>query len=313
MRLLDSSFYTYEKLERDLSNLARLYPQILEIIILGRTADGRKLYCVVAGDKNAEKKIFINAGIHGREYMTSQLVMKQLTVLAERTKLHSGYRGYTYESLFRDTAIYIMPMVNPDGISISQNGIDRIQKDAVKEEIIRIAGLDGQSPDRTYFTKWKANANGVDLNRNFDARWEDYRGVSHPSAAHYKGAFAGCEEEAKAMTALTINERFRRTISYHAQGSIIYWYFGQRGQLYQDSYAFADRISGVTGYPLSAECESPDPAGYKDWAISRCKIPSLTIEIGRETAPVPGKQFQEIWERNRYVFEETMLDVKGWV
>ena len=50
-------------------------------------------------------------------------------------------------------------------------------------------------------------------------------------------------------------------------------------------------------------------AGYKDWAISAEKIPSLTIEVGRETSPVPSEQMEEIWNRNEYVWEETLLDV----
>lgn len=60
---------------------------------------------------------------------------------------------------------------------------------------------------------------------------------------------------------------------------------------------------------MDADYEALDPAGYKDWAISKEGIPSLTIEVGRDTSPVPWEQFGEIWEKNKFVFEETLLDL----
>lgn len=53
-----------------------------------------------------------------------------------------------------------------------------------------------------------------------------------------------------------------------------------------------------------ADYQSLDPAGYKDWAISQKGIPSLTIEVGRDTVPVPEEQFDEIWNANKNVWEE---------
>ena len=131
----------------------------------------------------------------------------------------------------------------------------------------------------------------------------------HPSADHYKGTEPGCEAESAALISLTREQQFSRTISYHTQGGVIYWYFAQEGELYEKSLDFGERISHLTGYDLDGNYEDLDPAGYKDWAISAEKIPSLTIEVGRETSPVPSEQMEEIWNRNEYVWEETLLDV----
>ena len=60
---------------------------------------------------------------------------------------------------------------------------------------------------------------------------------------------------------------------------------------------------------MDANYEYLDPAGYKDWAICEKNIPSLTIEIGKETSPVPFEQYTDIWKRNQYVWEETLLDI----
>ena len=120
-----------------------------------------------------------------------------------------------------------------------------------------------------YLTKWKANGNGVDLNRNFDALWDVYQDpAGHPSADHYKGTEPGCEAESAALISLTREQQFSRTISYHTQGGVIYWYFAQEGELYEKSLDFGERISHLTGYDLDGNYEDLDPAGYKDWAIS---------------------------------------------
>ena len=134
-----------------------------------------------------------------------------------------------------------------------------------------------------------------DLNRNFDALWDSYADpAGHPSADHYKGTAPGCEVESNALIQLTLQEHFSRTISYHTQGDVIYWYFGQENSLYDQTLSFANTIAAATGYPLDADYQALDPAGYKDWAILSQGIPSLTIEVGTGDTPVSPDQFETI-------------------
>ena len=83
----------------------------MEVQTVGDTVDGRKLYHVRMGDENAADKVLIFAGIHGREYMTTQLVMEQLGEFVENL-LHEDrtYKGYSYSELLRDRALHIIPM-----------------------------------------------------------------------------------------------------------------------------------------------------------------------------------------------------------
>lgn len=302
--------YTYEDLEKDAALLLAEYPKDLTMKSLGKTADGREIYDFIIGNPQAEERIFINGGIHAREYMTSQLVMKQLVAFLKHLDAKDSYKEQSYQKLLENRAIHAVPMINPDGISISQFGMDGVQTEMMREKLRHIARLEGQAAGGEYLTCWKANGNGVDLNRNFDALWEEYSDpAGHPSADHYKGEYPGNEAESAALIALTQKEQFLRTISYHAQGSVIYWYFAQEGELYQDTLHFGRRISALTGYEMDADYEELDPAGYKDWAISKREIPSLTIEIGLDMCPVPIEQFADIWRRNEFVWEETLLDI----
>ena len=65
-------------MENDLQLLAGYYPQYMTLDTAGVTADGRNLYVIYFGNQNASRQIFICAATHAREYMTAQLVMKQL-------------------------------------------------------------------------------------------------------------------------------------------------------------------------------------------------------------------------------------------
>lgn len=302
------SVYTYEDLVSDTNLLKSRYFSVFSADSLGETADGRQVLHFVIGNEDASRKILINGGIHAREYITCQLVMKQTVMFLKHLKHGDSYGDISYKDLLRNTAIHVICMVNPDGVSISQQGLDGVQTDAVRKNLEQIAQMDGASlSDKDYLIQWKSNANGVDLNRNFDALWDSYADpAGHPSADHYKGTAPGCEAESNALIQLTLQEQFSRTISYHTQGDVIYWYFGQDGDLYDQTLAFANTIAATTGYPLDADYQSLDPAGYKDWAIQSQGIPSLTIEVGTGDTPVSPGQFETIWEENQFVWEETL-------
>ena len=309
----DPQQYTYADLQHDSELIGSVFSGSVSVSSLGTTFDGRELYCFVIGDENASNKVMLNAGIHAREYITCQLLMKQMVVFLEHVQNQDVYNGTSYADLLQDTALYIIPMVNPDGTSISQLGLEGVQNSQTLTRLQEIAALDGQELSGSYLTQWKANANGVDLNRNFDADWSTYSGAGHASSDHYKGEAVGCEVESAALINLTEQMQFNRTISYHTMGQVIYWYYGQSGALYDSCKSFAERIQGLTGYALDANYEALDPAGYKDWAISKKGITSLTIEVGTGDGanPVSSGQFASIYAQNEHVLEETILDSKG--
>lgn len=311
--LCDSSqIYSYESMERDIQTLSETYPQWVRVDSLGNTADGRKLYHLLIGAEDAEHHVLVFASIHGREYITTPLVMKQTADLLEMAASGIGeYKGMSYEQLLKHTAVHVIPMMNPDGVSISQFGLAGVRTQAVRQQIYQIYELDQAVELEPYLRKWKSNAEGIDINRNFDADWERYDDhLGHPSSDHYKGQSIACTAEANALVALTEKYRLDRTISYHVQGEVIYWYFGQGGEILTASENFARAISQVTGYPLDADYESLDPAGYKDWALQKMGIPSLTIEVGKGEVPLDRGQLPDIYEKNKYVLPETLYSVE---
>lgn len=282
--------YTYYKMSKDIDILKKLYKDKLSVSVLTTTTDSRKVYDLSVGNQNSSNQYIVTASIHAREYITTKLVMLQIVDLLDSMKEDE------------DFLIHFIPMVNPDGVSISQLGLNGIKNDFVRDQIEEIAQNDGNTIDnREYLRQWKANANGVDLNRNFDAMWDEYEGTSLPSSDHYKGIYPGSENEANCLIRLTQNYPIKKTISYHTKGNVIYWYFGQTGELLEKTEEFASEIEASTGYRMDADYESLDPAGYKDWALSKMEIPSITIEVGTGETPVSEKQIDVIYEENKEV------------
>lgn len=310
-QILQFSGYSYQEMKNDLHIYQRIFEDIVQINTIGRTIDGREIFHLRIGADNARNQILIFAGIHGREYMTCQLVMDQTADYARALLQKQSYKGISYEEMSQICTIHVIPMVNPDGVTISQMGPDAMQKEEVRKQVWAIAGKDrARMPWKKYFRYWKANAQGIDVNRNFDALWETYSdGMERPSSERYKGSAPGCTAEARALVELTEKENFARTISYHSSGAVIYWSFGQKGALAQQTKNFAKRIGNITGYTPDDDYEELDPAGYKDWALLKKGIPSLTIEIGRSESPLPPSAYKRIYRENQHVWEETILDI----
>ena len=141
--LEDPRIYSYDDMMRDVQVLEVLYPDDFSAETLAQTADGRQVQLLVVGNPLAEKKIFVNGAIHGREYITGQLVMKQAAAFLRHLQNGDSYKEQSYRSLMEDCAIYAVPMVNPDGISISQYGLEGILTETVRKNVEHIAELDG--------------------------------------------------------------------------------------------------------------------------------------------------------------------------
>lgn len=295
--------YSYERMVQDIQSLQARYGSHMTVNTIGTSLDGRAIYEIVLGNVNAEKHILIHAGIHAREHMTSLLVMKQLEY--GLAFYNSGnYAGTSLSELLNRVAVHFVPMVNPDGIALCQNGIDAIRSSQLRDTI-RQCYADDTAQGRTaasfedYLLRWKSNARGVDLNQNFPADWEAVDSCPNPSYAVYRGPSALSELESQALAALADSRSWAASISYHSTGNLIYWdYAGNRVQ--QASGELATIVSANTSCPTA---NSSGHGGFKDWAqIKDNPIPSLTIETGSVACPLPLSEYTDVWNRNKMVW-----------
>ena len=301
--------YTYQEMQVDLNSLKATYPK-MQMDVLGNTIDGRQLYHVVVGNPSAPHKILVHGGIHAREYISSQLVMREIVALLEMQQNNLLYHGQSVATLLQNTCIHFVPMVNPDGITLVQGGVDALNTQAAKTMVMSMAAQDQVTDLATYLRKWKNNINGVNLNRNFDAFWQEATPkVDHPSNMFYKGTGPESEVESKALANLCRQLRPDYTISYHTQGRVIYWYFGETGNYKAKGQHLANVVHQNTGYTISNTWSQTDAAGFKDWAVQKFDIPSVTIELGRGTSPVDESQITQMWTENDGILPDLLVDL----
>lgn len=287
----------------DLDELASAYPTLMSVQTCGTTLDGRAIPEVILGNPESGRHLFIQASIHAKEYINTLLAMKQIEQLLVHHR-DGMYRGVSYEELLSQACFYILPMSNPDGVTISQMGIDGIRDENLKETLRECYRNDhdngrASGEGEAYWRNWKANARGVDLNRNFDAGWETYEGVSHPSSDHYKGSSSVSEPETRAIVDAVHDCNADITISYHSSGRVIFWDYGSEGEVYEKDAALAHFVQTITNYAEESSLQtSQDAAGCSDYFVLKEGVPSVTIENGINPCPIGIEEFPAIWEAN---------------
>ena len=302
--------YSYDQMVQDINTLKAKYGSKMQVNTIGTSLDGRAIYDCIIGNTSAPRHILIQGGIHGREYLNPLLLMQQME-LALANYDTGSFNGNPLSSMFSQVAVHFVPMTNPDGVTISQFGPDLIRSQALKDTISTCYVMDtaaGRTTDDTaaYFSKWKANAEGVDLNLNFDALWEQVSSTEFPSYSGYKGTAPGTEPETQALMNLYNDSRYnwKAVIHYHSMGDVIYWdILGNKVQ--EESSELANLMSMVTGgYRL---LPSEGGGGYKDWIqLSSSPVPSVTLETGKVACPMPLSEYSTIWEQNRLTWVVAM-------
>ncbi len=274
--------YTYEQMLADMDTMKLLYPSTVDILDLGTSEQGRKIPVLQVGSLNAEYQILIQGAIHAREHFTAWLAMAMVDYMLKNNALN------------KDVCYHIIPMANPDGVVISQTGVlNDVQKEIYRSD--RYYGY--TSADAvTYAQQWKANAFGIDLNRNFESGWYDSLERPRPSSEKYRGEFAHCAKEAHILCNYTITYDFDMTVSLHSHGSVIYYQYGDRQPVNQLSYSLAQAVAKTTGY-IPMQNDNTSGAGYKDWVIEWLEIPSLTLEIGSNATPIIQTDTYGIFDR----------------
>ena len=263
---------------------------------IGYSILGQGLKYIKFGRGN--KQIFYSASIHANEWINSVLLMKFLENLSLAYLNNSTIWGVPASYLFNNYSLYIVPMVNPDGVDLVVGNLAK--HNPQKYEYTK--RLSKNYPQVPFPQGWKANINGIDLNLQFPAEWETARknkfaqGYTKPGPRDYVGTGPLVTQEALALYNFTLQKSFSLILAYHTQGETIYWKF--LNYLPPNSYEIGRHFSQVSGYLLESTPYTSGFAGYKDWFIQNYKLPGYTIESGLGENPLPISQFQDIYSKN---------------
>lgn len=264
--------YTYKEMCGDIQSLCKKYSEYVSYETIGYSKNGRKIYDVILGNKKAHKTILVVSTLHAREYIATVVCMKQLEYYL--INYNKKVDGKKLSDVFSKCNVHYVMMANPDGVTISQ------KKRA----------------------SWKGNANGVNLNRNFPCAFKKDGSRKDGS---YSGKKAASERETKAVISLT--KKLKKTkrlavVNYHAMGQIVFGgYDGKNKSLRADiknMYRIARR---TTGYSSSAGYGGTSNGNYREYLMYKLKVPSVTIEVGSVSCPVPKYQYASVFKRNKLI------------
>lgn len=279
---------SYAEMVYHLHVFSMLYPEFTELEAFGQSVEKRKLYALRVG--NGKKEILMDASIHAREHMTTNVLLEMIDQYTVHYMRGLKFQGYNVKSLLNSTSIWFVPMMNPDGVTLVQSGINAVNNSALVKKI-------NQS---TNYSRWKANIRGVDLNRNFEGGWAAKKTAKAPSYKNYKGPKVFSEPESQSLRDFVAKHKFKSYISYHSSGQVLYWFHFQGKQALQRDKALAQQISKITGYKLMAPLNEKGSGASADWFIQNYKMPGITVEIAPFSGegPVPLSYWNGIWKKN---------------
>lgn len=311
---LKRTYYSYDNFMTDAMQLEREYKEILHNVTIGESHDNRDIVMLRLG--TGKHYMIISSGVHARETINPIVLLKIIEYYADMYVNHKQqkqslkkklmnqkqlqkteygqmlYGACIYELLQTFTLLFV-PLVNPDGYMIALDGFHAIRDNKLRDDCI--AG-------KQLSTEWKANARGVDINRNFPSRLWIRKNASDQVAS---------ENETKAMIQLFQQYKAKGYLDFHSRGKQIYYYRNQMAESYNArQQEIARRLNKVTNYTLMQpenETDTGDGGGNTVHYFSeQFGRPAITIETVDEEAIFPlDSGFRNItFEEVKYVISE---------
>jgi len=222
-RFRHGSYLGYDLMYKFLDQLNRQLPS-MEIDVIGKTGEGRDIRVVkINANDTTKPTIFIDAGIHAREWISPASTLFLIEKLAKQINKGRG------KSDIGKYQWHIVPLANPDGYEYTRSH-DRLWR----KNTVPLPGT---------------NCIGVDLNRNFP---EGYGiGASkNPCSEVYQGSHPFSELESITLRNYVAKlTNIRAAVSIHSYGSVIIYPWGykqtqhpRRGQLSKLAKEISDAV-----------------------------------------------------------------------
>jgi carboxypeptidase T len=278
---VNGDFHSYPELERDLMALADAYPDVAQVIDIGDSLEQRNIYALRISDnvglqENEASVIFLGCH-HAREWISVEVPYLLGKYLVENYGTDAEVKR-----LVDNCDIWIIPLVNPDGLEYSIHFYRYWRKNM------------RNNWDGTY---------GVDLNRNYGYKWGlDNLGSSPNSASEvYRGQGPFTEPEIQAVRDLFVQKNFQALVSFHSYSQVILypWGYTEDASDKEDIlFEIGDKMSRLME-PVNGRHYAVERAGAgfyltngdtTDWSFGVYGIPSYTIELPPDSS-ITGEFF----------------------
>ena len=275
-------------------NLVRTYP-FVRTELIATTAFERPVRSLIIG--NGPRRVLFSAAHHANEWITALILLRFAEEFAQAIQSGGQIGGMDARTLQETATVYLVPMVNPDGVDLVVGAIapDNMQYSQAQ-------GISANFPEIPFPDDWKANLLGVDLNLNYPAGWLMAReikfsqGYTRPAPRDYVGRSPLDQSESRGLAEYTIYIDPALVVAYHTQGREIYWQF--KDIAVPGARELGEKMAQVSGYTLAQTPYASSFAGYKDWFIQEFRRPGYTVEAGQGVNPLPIAQFPQIYADN---------------
>lgn len=289
--------YDYTRLNNEIKMLTENYSDLIECFSIGKSLMDKDIPCLKTG--NGDKNLLLIGAHHGLEYLTSAFLMRFLSNYTVRRITGNKYFDNDVEKINDKITLYIIPMLNPDGVDIAINGLDITNP--FHRHLISEVGI------HSFNQVWQANARGVDINHNYDADWQMV--VESPSPSKYGGEYPESEPETKAAVNFIRKNNIDMLLTFHSQGKEIYYDFSGMTALKSEELAY--KMAKESGYAVIKPTGTATFGGCKDWFIKEFGREGFTIEIGMGKNPLPLSMLDEVYDENARIILTAMNELCG--
>ncbi len=222
-----------------------------QFLVIGKSVEGREIESYTFG--KGEKHLAFVGGIHGGYEWNAVLIAYNII---DYLKAHP-------ETIPSSLTVTIIPNANPDGLFkiVGKSG--------------RFTLADVPKGENTTGTG-RFNANNVDLNRNFDCKWQpESTWRSHKVSA---GTAPFSEPEAKTIRDFVEKFKPKSVVFWHSQSGAVYASQCENGVL-PETLNVMNTYAKASGYRAVKTFDAYPTTGDADSWLASIGIPAVTIEF----------------------------------
>ena len=282
-------FRSYESLHARHQSLMLLNSRVHGSVV-SRTTKGRPIWAYQLSDRNSrtitgfpEPALLVTGTVHAREWSTAEVA----TAIIEHLADNARDRG-VHQYLLENTDIIVVPVVNVDGLILSQRfpSAAIVDKNPGVPRDGRLRRKNMQGVDGRLKT-FEDHLLGTDLNRQWYPAWaSSTQSSSDPESIVHHGIGPMSEPESQALlsaAALGPENRLRLYIDIHSYGRVFFvpkTFNERRNSLTQSLVYKLARQLGALGAPHRVEfIDRNDYGGTTDeYHAETYGIPSFTLE-----------------------------------
>ena len=224
--------------------------------VIGRSVEGRDIEAYTFG--TGLDNLLLVGGMHGGYEWNSILLAYQMI----------DYFKANPQNIPDNITVHIIPDLNPDGLFAATGLVGRFTSTDVPNNKMHQTGTG------------RFNANGVDLNRNFDCRWSPKSTWRSKEVSAGSAAFS--EPEAALLRDYVNRIKPKAVIFWHSKANNVYASECENGVL-PETIRLMNTYAENGGYGAVESFDAYPITGDSEGWLASIGIPAITVELGSRT------------------------------